>query len=119
MTFFPKVGVYVFEKFFRGDVENVRSRKRYSGFLVERASLERKASATDTMSDAWLEPARGAVFLLKQANIRFELGSVDDKRAILRAIGLNPQLKDKQLLISAKKPFQLLLERSQFPVWSG
>lgn len=94
-------------------------RVRYNALVAERTSLDQKLSQLGDKGNIWSEPARRAFSLLKLAKNRMETGTSDEKRAILYAVGQNPQLKDGKLLISAKKPLQLLLERSQFPVWQG
>lgn len=94
-------------------------RTRYNALVAERTLLEQKLTQLGNDGHGWFEPARRAVSLLKQAKNCLGSGTSDEKRAILYAVGSNPQLKDGKLLISAKKPFQLLLERSQVPVWSG
>lgn len=59
-----------------------------------------------------LELANKASFLYKNANI-------DEKRELLNFLLLNPQLKDKNLDIAYKKPFDKIYQRAFCSDWRG
>lgn len=66
-----------------------------------------------------VEPHKVALGLLNQAKKLFCHGTPEEKRDILEALTWNLKLKDKKVLIEAKKPFSYLGEWSRFPVLSG
>lgn len=65
---------------------------------------ERLGQATDER--AWLEPAKAFVSLSNRAVLWFREGDLQTKRLILGIVGSNLTLKDKKLIIDAKKPFR-------------
>lgn len=81
--------------------------------LSEVQELKQKASAVAR----WCEPAMDAISFAATAKNRFLNGTVQEKRLIAKTICANSTLKDKNLLISAKKPFAHLIDEERFPVW--
>ena len=60
--------------------------------------------------DEWTELAAKTFDFAATAKERFEKGSVEDKKTILRAIGSNLILKDRKLEINPRTPFLLIKE---------
>ncbi len=95
------------------DEEYVREKTRLLG---EVESL-RRAEAENGLT--WFEPAKTVLSFANQAKKRFPHAESWEKRFILQAVGLNPTLHDKKLVIHAKKPFSILEERPLSPTKSG
>ncbi len=53
----------------------------------------------------WFEPFESYVKFRNQAIFAFNEGDLETKRLILKTVGSNPTIKDRKLLIQAKKPF--------------
>jgi len=65
------------------------------------------------------EPSKICAEFNHRAKYWFENGDEEIKRLILKTTGLNPTLKDKKLLIKAKKPFRALAHVGTFPqLWA-
>jgi len=60
----------------------------------------------------WIEPSRKLFLFSNRAKFWLLHGTNEEKRVILSAIGSNLFLKDKKLIIDAKKPFRILGERA-------
>jgi len=60
----------------------------------------------------WIEPSRKLFLFSNRAKFWLLHGTHDEKRIILSTIASNLLLKDKKLIIDAKKPFRLLSERA-------
>ncbi|HZR84215.1 MAG TPA: recombinase family protein [Candidatus Binatia bacterium] len=81
-------------------------------FLRERAELKRDElrlrESLERLSQArpWFEPARE--FVLSNAGLisRFERAEPREKRLIVETVGSNPRLRNRKLLLEAKKPFR-------------
>jgi site-specific DNA recombinase len=85
-----------------GDEEFVTRRKKFAFELMKtRENLEKLKNR-----GLWLEPARMIVSFNNRAILWFREGDAQTKRLILEIVGSNLQLKDKKLLIEAKKPFR-------------
>jgi hypothetical protein len=78
--------------------------------LQERARLQEKLGDTEHRADTWRTLAENTFVFARYARYWFEHGSLEDKKTILSALGSNLILKDKKLLIQAKKPFLLIEE---------
>ena len=91
-------------------------RLQYNRLLTELTELEADETSLSGDGNDVVEPAAAAFSVVNQAKFAFERGTAYEKRALIEILGLNPRLKDKKLLILHKKPFQLLLERSQSSV---
>lgn len=92
-------------------------RRQYSGLVQDQVRLEQKARAKGESPTNALEPTRQAVSFVELARNAYLAGDNAKKRLILKTVCSNLTLKDKNLLITAKKPFQLMLERSDCPDW--
>jgi predicted metal-binding protein len=84
-------------------------------FLRERNRLQQEQSRTKEQIDKltnsngnWLDPARKAFEMVKSIYTRFTEGDTMMRRTIVLAVGSNLLLKDKKLIIEAKKPFLIL-----------
>jgi DNA invertase Pin-like site-specific DNA recombinase len=81
-------------------------------FLEERAQLEREQirlrHSLEQLSrgGSWFEPARALVFFNTGLVSRFERANPVEKRLVLQTVGSNPTLRDRKLLLEAKKPFR-------------
>jgi site-specific DNA recombinase len=89
------------------DEEFVRQR---TGFTKEEQTLKERLRHLET-SD-WLEPSRKLFLFSNRAKFWLLHGTTDEKRIILSTIGSNLLLKDRKLIIDAKKPFSILAERT-------
>lgn len=65
-------------------------------------------------ADQLVEPLRASFLFVSEAKKLFECGNPDEKRAIVQSVASNLLLKDKILLIEAKKPFAFFRERERF-----
>lgn len=88
-----------------GDEEFVLERAR---LLDEVAGFKARLAAPSTTGPAWLQPTKEALALASRAENLYRSGLKDDKRTILRAIGSNFFIRDRIVLIQAKKPFRIL-----------
>lgn len=77
-----------------------------------RANLERRQSH-------WFELSENAFLFANKAKYWFEHGDLRQKREIIACIGSNFILKDKKLLIEAKKPFLIIKEGSHSSLWQA
>jgi len=95
-------------------------REQYNKLVQEKVSLEQELVACRVRgSQETFEPQRAAISFLKLAKNEFQTGTEKERRSVVNIVGSNPTLRDKKLLISAKKPFQLVLERLPFPMTQG
>lgn len=80
-------------------------------FTAQRAELDMEAASLGQKQEqaanqaAWFEPARSLISLSSRAADQFSRVNPPTRRLILETCGSNPTLKDKRLLIEAKKPF--------------
>ena len=88
------------EEFTRQRAELVQEQERLRQRLQQLATSE------------WIEPFRNAFLFSNRAKFWFSHGTNEEKRVILATIGLNLLLKNKKLIIDAKKPFRILSERA-------
>jgi DNA invertase Pin-like site-specific DNA recombinase len=81
---------------------------------LERERLEQDmARAEDPKFD--VQPFVDGISFARQAVSAFQKGTPDEKREIVQALTSNLALKDRKVLIEAKKPFSLFRERPRFP----
>ena len=79
--------------------------------------LEQQLKNQRRAEEKWLEPSKKTFILANRLKSAFLSGSIEEKRTILLAVGLNLRLKDKKLLIEAKKPFSIIEKENGFPSW--
>jgi len=87
------------------DEEYGRSRVE---LLKAKARLEESLGDTGNRVQRWLELSEQIFEFASTARDRFEKGDSKVKKEILDAIGSNLTLKDKKLIIEAKKPFFII-----------
>src|SRR5262249_4726867 len=78
--------------------------------LKEKARLEEMLSDASHRADDWLAFSERTFEFASTARSRFAEGDAATKKGILFAVGSNLTLKDKKLLIEARKPFVVLEE---------
>lgn len=89
--------------------------KKRQKLLIEKQKLE----AFERQPKKVIEPAKELFSYASLAKKRFVNGNPNEKRNILKTVSSNLLLKDKNLLIEAKKPFHIIAERPQNPNWWG
>ena len=65
------------------------------------------------------QPARRGISFVNLAKKSFDNGDGRIQREILKAVSSNLVLRDKKLLIEAKKPFRIAAKRPSISLWSG
>ena len=83
--------------------------------LIEKEALL-KAMETEQGGERVIEPLKRFFSFASLAKKRFEEGDQSLRRKILVAAVSNLWVKDRKVVIEAKKPFQLLLDRPQSPL---
>jgi len=83
--------------------------------LIEKEALL-KAMESEQGGERVIEPLKNFFSFASLAKKRFEEGDQRLRRKILVAAVSNLWVKDRRVLIEAKKPFQLLLDRPQSPL---
>ncbi len=83
----------------------------------EEIDLQAKIQSFERRGKSWFELSKKTFLLANQAKFQFTKGNLEKKREILSSIGLNPQLKDRILLIQLKKPFLIIEKGRKFPSW--
>ena len=66
---------------------------------------QKKRQEIESGADNWLEMAENTIYFANNARHWLENGSSDQKRAIIRTLGVNFLLKDKKVLINQRIPF--------------
>ena len=74
---------------------------------------------SDNRAVQWLELTERAFVFANLAKKRFQEGGLEEKRAILVALGSNLVLQDRILRIQLQKPFLLMQKGSSGPAWWG
>ena len=81
--------------------------------LVESRLRLRERLAKHGNTPNWLEPASQAILFANEATIRFERGSIDERRRILLTVGSHFLMKERILRIQLQKPFVLIDESAR------
>lgn len=89
-----------------GEKEYLSERQK---LLQEKINLEAENENTNQV----IEPLRQYFSYAILAKNLFHSGNTEEKRKILKTVSSNLLLKDKYLLIEAKKPFHIIAERPQ------
>jgi hypothetical protein len=90
-------------------------------YLRERQTLERdrirlaQNEARQPNRQNWFEPARDVVKLNPDLASRFRAGSPRTRGLLVSFIGSNPRLRDRKLLLDARKPFRRWPKRASRP----
>ncbi|MBP9819512.1 recombinase family protein [Candidatus Woesebacteria bacterium] len=85
-------------------------KEKYSGDLK---TYQSKRQELEEGSDNWLEMAENTIYFANNARHWLENGSSDQKRAIIRTLGVNFSLRDKKILINQRIPFLVLAEMKE------
>ncbi len=86
-------------------------------FQEEEVDLKAKIQGFEQRGKSWFELSKRTFLLANQAKFQFIKGNLEKKREILSKVGLNYQLRDRILLIQAKKPFLIIEKGRKFPSW--
>ncbi|TSC88646.1 MAG: recombinase [Microgenomates group bacterium Gr01-1014_5] len=89
--------------------------------IEEKMELEEKTNDREGTLDSWLERAENFFETAFQAREIMEKGNNEKKRDLIRSVGWNLLLRDKNLEFSFRKPFDILLQpevRSDLQGWS-
>ena len=82
-----------------GEITSEEFRKRRSSMEQEMSGLEFELSIAKQKNQSWVQLAEDMFLFLEKAVEKFDNGTLDEKRAILTALGSNFMLKDKKLFI--------------------
>lgn len=89
--------------------------KKKNGLMKSLLSLKQNLEKSHKQKNRF-EPSKMCADFNHRAKYWFENGDEEIKRLILKTAGLNPTIKDKKLLIKAKKPFRALANVRTFPL---
>ncbi|MBI2310759.1 recombinase zinc beta ribbon domain-containing protein [Candidatus Collierbacteria bacterium] len=81
--------------------------------LILKKKLKKQVDGLESQKDDSFELTNRTIKFASTARERFENGSLEDKRTIIRAIGSNLTIKDQKLLLHPRKPFLMVQERFQ------
>lgn len=84
--------------------------KLRSALLKEKNDIETELNSMGQQIEKWQELSEKTFTFARYAQIWFDNGDLDTKRAILACLGSNPSIKGKILTIPLKKPFKMILE---------
>ncbi len=87
--------------------------------FAEQVNLEQNLDQLSKQATSWLELFRRTILFVNQAKNNFPSGTREQKRGIVSAVGSNLKLRDKLLLIEAKKPFVFFQRPTDVPVTCG
>jgi len=86
-----------------------------SELVKAKMKMEAKIADGDKRPQLWFEPSERLLFFLTLAKDSFKNGDDQQKREILQSVSSNLLLKDRILLIDAKKPMAVLAQNSDSP----
>lgn len=95
-------------KLLKGVIDDETYKTNKSEFEMQRHLLKEEITKYDNKKDNWLERAEKDFKFACNAHNAFVKASFDEKRRIFNDFGSNFLLKDKQLLLEAKFPFELI-----------
>lgn len=78
--------------------------------LEEKTRIQAQLNDLDKHVTDWITLAEKTFNFAATAQERFEKGSIEDKKTIMRAIGSNLLLRDKKLEVELRTPFLLIKE---------
>jgi site-specific DNA recombinase len=81
----------------------------------EDIGLRQRLEQLDTAR--WIEPSRNLFLFSNRAAFWLSHGTAQQRRLIVATVGSNLCLRGKELIIDARKPFELLRLRSEIPNW--
>lgn len=74
--------------------------------LIEQGDIRQELSKTDTLTNDWMDVAVRVFNFASRAQDRWKNGTIEEKRIILHAIGLNIVLTNKKLEITPRSMFK-------------
>lgn len=74
--------------------------------LIEKEDIQQELLKTDNLTDDWMKVAVNVFNFASKALDKWKNGTIEEKRVILHAIGINLVLKDKILEITPRSMFQ-------------
>lgn len=86
-----------------GEITEKEFKEKKSELIKEKHHLKELLEDTDDRVNKWVDKAKYAFELARDAKEGFENGELEKKKEILAALGSNFTLKDKKLRISLKK----------------
>lgn len=89
------------------DAEYIKLKNQY---ILERRQIEEKIKSLGQYQDEWLDNAEKLFNFAKQAKGWFAKGTVEQKRAIVSALGVNFKLKERKLLLNLLEPVEKIQE---------
>ena len=93
-----------------GEVNQKEFLRHKEKLLKEKHKYEELIEDANNRAETWLGRAEKMLHFAETAKLRFELGTLDEKREILATLGSNFILLDKKLSISLSKPLELVAE---------
>lgn len=92
------------------DQEYIRLKNKLT---LDRKKLEEKITSLGQYQDEWLDNSEKLFNFAKQARGWFEKGKVEQRRAIVSALGINFVLDNKKLSVDLLKPIEKIQEAKQ------
>ncbi|MBI3232248.1 MAG: recombinase family protein [Candidatus Doudnabacteria bacterium] len=81
--------------------------------LNQKIENEEKLSVFERKGNRWLEPLQNFINTAHQAQTAGLQGNFSEKKNFLKRIGSNPLLQNRQIVLMAKKPWELCLNKSK------
>ena len=96
-----------------GEITQEEFLRKKSELEKEKLNIQELLGKADDKMDQWCEKVKEVFHFARDAKRRFEMGTPEEKRRILSALGSNLLLKDKKLYISIKKPLLYVEEAAR------
>jgi hypothetical protein len=87
--------------------------KQRQDLLIEKQAYERQLTKQSKRQDDWLELSEKTFNFACYARYWFTNGTKEQKRTILRTLGLNLRLRDQRILIDPYEPFQIIADMKE------
>jgi DNA invertase Pin-like site-specific DNA recombinase len=100
-----------------GQISEAEFLAKRQDLVNEQVEIRGQLEKAEDAPNRAFETTKKALSFGKRVRIRFLAGSPVEKRTILFCVGSNYRLGDKTVLTSVKKPFDLLVNRSENPNW--
>jgi len=91
-----------------GEVSPDEFARHKERLIQEKHKYDELINDATTRVETWFDRAEKMLDFSETAKSRFELGTIDEKRSILAALGSNLSLFNRKLSISLKKPLELV-----------
>jgi len=89
-------------------ISNEEFAEKKTSLMNEKAKVQEYLAKVDRHIDEWTELAAKTFDFAATAQEKFANGDIENRKIILRAIGSNLVLKDKQLTIKPRSPFLMI-----------